>query len=70
MKKYLTILSIGILLSIGACAQKQSEGKVPVAVKASFSDKFPKAKKVNGDMGSTTEWKVEFEQEKNSPSIF
>jgi uncharacterized membrane protein YkoI len=60
MNKSLTILSIGILLSAGACAQGHSEKDVPVAVKSAFSQKFPDAKKVSWDMESATEWEAEF----------
>lgn len=60
MDKYLTILSIGVLLSAGACAQEHSEKEVPAAVKTAFSQKFPAVKKVSWDMESATEWEAEF----------
>ncbi|SFB52481.1 PepSY-like domain-containing protein [Algoriphagus aquimarinus] len=68
MNKYLTILSIGVLLSTGACAQEQSGEEVPEAVKAAFSQKFPTAKKVSWDMESATEWEAEFKLEGNEYS--
>ncbi|MFC5624212.1 PepSY-like domain-containing protein [Algoriphagus winogradskyi] len=63
MQKYFTILSIGLLLSAGVCAQEHTENEVPSAVKNAFFQKFPKAKKVNWDMESATEWEAEFNQD-------
>ncbi|WP_339868969.1 PepSY-like domain-containing protein [uncultured Algoriphagus sp.] len=68
MNKYLTILSIGVLLSAGACAQEHSDEEVPDAVKTAFSQKFPTAKKVSWDMESATEWEAEFKLEGNEYS--
>ncbi|MDI1324385.1 MAG: PepSY-like domain-containing protein [Algoriphagus sp.] len=60
MKKYLTILSVSVMLSTGACAQEHSDEEIPEAVKTAFSQKFYAAKKVSWDMESTTEWEAEF----------
>ncbi|PZX57616.1 putative PepSY-like beta-lactamase-inhibitor [Algoriphagus ratkowskyi] len=68
MKKYITILSVGVLLSTVACAQEHSDEKVPEAVKTAFSQKFPAAKKVSWDMESATEWEAEFKLEGNEYS--
>lgn len=63
MNKYLTIMTIGFMLSASACAQKHSEEEVPEVVKTAFSQKFPAAKKVSWDMESSTEWEAEFKQD-------
>jgi len=63
MNKYLTILSIGVMLSASACAQNNSEKEVPTVVKTAFSQKFPTVKKVSWDMESPTEWEAEFKQD-------
>ncbi|OOG76470.1 PepSY-like domain-containing protein [Algoriphagus sp. A40] len=63
MEKYLTILSIGVMLSASVCAREPSEKEVPAAVKTAFSQKFPASKKVNWNMESATEWEAEFKQD-------
>lgn len=68
MNKYLTIVSIGLLLSTGACASEHSDLEVPEAVKTAFSQKFPAAKKVSWDMESASEWEAEFKLEGNEYS--
>lgn len=60
MNKYLTILSVSIMLSTGACAQEHSDEEIPETVKTAFSQKFPAAKKVSWGMESATEWEAEF----------
>lgn len=68
MKNYLTILTVGLMISTGAFAQGHSELEVPEAVKSAFFQKFPAAKKVSWDMESGTEWEAEFKLKGNKYS--
>jgi len=62
MNKYLATVSIGLLLSASAIAQKPSQQNIPTAVKTAFSQKFPTAKKVIWNLESASEWEAEFKQ--------
>ena len=67
MKQFIVLLIAGIAISTTVCAQKIDASKVPVAVKESFTKKFP---------GITPKWEMEdgkyeagFDQQKHEMSV-
>ena len=68
MKKINALVSIAILMSNAAYAQKISDEKVPYSVKTSFMSKFPSAKKINWEIENQDEYEAEFKLNGNEVS--
>ncbi|NOX46151.1 MAG: hypothetical protein GXO89_04145 [Chlorobi bacterium] len=66
MKNLFVIVAIAATFSLNACAQTGKE--VPAKVKATFSQKFPDAKKIKWDKENDNEWEAEFKMNGNEYS--
>jgi len=66
MKNLFLSIAIVAIISLNACSQTEKD--VPAAVKSTFSQKFPDAKKVKWDKENDNEWEAEFKMNGNEYS--
>jgi hypothetical protein len=60
MKKLNVLTMLAITIALSSCAQNKSKQNAPQSVISSFTNKFPKAKKVEWSKENENEWEAEF----------